>query len=141
MSDGPHCRLCGDPLHLVAMADMDEYVWVDDHGDTTGIDRDLRVYGEGTGDAYTRIGRLFRTVREHQQSRKGTLTPAEYKRLMGEYIGLNVRLGNGTWHTHVATGTPVNTAPVPHHCERPMWHRPSGWHCRAGCGHVQHSGQ
>lgn len=135
MPQATDCLLCGDALHLVALPE-DEYGWVDSTGSRTGVDADLRRYGGDAG--YARLGWLFRTIREHQTSRRGTLPPVEYARLMGEYLGLSVRLdgSHATWHTHYPQRHARWAGEVPEHCGRPMWLRPSGWHCRNACGTV-----
>lgn len=124
------CRLCGDQLHLTAVPG-DEYGWVDASGHQMGLHADLRHYG-GPGAGYERLGWLFATIREHQSSRRGTLTPAQYDALMTEYVGLAVRLDgmHSQWHVHYPGEHEPWEGAVPDHCGRPMWLRPSGWHCR-----------
>lgn len=69
--------------------------------------------------------------------KKACLTPLFWA-VAQEYSMLKVRMDTGmSFHVHHEAGGSVSAAPfppcppdLPHHCGRPAWLRPSGWHCR-----------
>ena len=59
-TDAVECMSCGDPLHREANAELDEFVYVDEHGNMTGLDADLRRFGPTAADAYDALAALER---------------------------------------------------------------------------------
>jgi hypothetical protein len=137
------CWLCGDPLHRIADTAADEYVWVDAAGYQHGTDADLRGLvcpATGEADPDGRLAWLAAELTRGSRQRRRAEHTWLYWARSREYSALKVRLDTkGTFHVHqVATGDlPAwDGGPVPECCGWPMWLRPSGWHCRQGCGAV-----
>lgn len=134
------CWLCGDLLHEVADARLDEFTWVDEAGGRIGGSPDLRPLG-GVEGAYARLrwlasecDRLSKLSRKTKDGYRwpGEQTRAEYLACGREYSALNERLRWPTFHHHQvrAADKPSETGPVPCCCGWPAWLRPSGWYCR-----------
>jgi len=136
------CWLCGDPLHRMADTRVDEYVWVDAAGYQHGTDSDLRgLVCPATGEvsAYARLEWLRDELdRGTRQAKRRAQHTWLYWARAKEYSALTVRLDTaGTFHVHQARPGDLpawDGEPVPECCGWPMWLRPSGWHCRQGCG-------
>ena len=133
------CWLCGDELHKIADPRLDEFVWVDAAGSRTGADKDLRHLSPSP---YGHLAWLRDQLgRGDRERRRGAAHTWLYWAYVKAYVALKVRLDTGgTFHEHVARAgdQPAwDGAPVPECCGWPMWRRPSGWHCRQGCGEVR----
>ena len=136
------CRLCGAALHMAPDHRVDEYSWQDERGRTLGDDPDVAHLQP---DPYAYLAALAADLARAQKvTRKGVGHTWLYWRKAREYSALKVRLETGgTFHVHWAGSSPIDHSAaghqpqVPEHCGWPMWLRPSGWHCRQGCGHVQ----
>jgi hypothetical protein len=132
------CWLCGDELHQVADHRLDDFVWVDATGMRYGDDADLRHLPGGPDARLVWLRNQMNRATNAQRGKRAEHTWLYWARAR-EYTALLVRLNSGTWHTHQVRASelpPWDGPPVPEHCGWPMWLRPSGWHCRQGCGTI-----
>lgn len=131
------CRLCGDILHREADLNRDEWVWRDENGSQGGMYSDLRQLQP---DPYAHLAWLGEELGRAQAVTRKVEPTWLYWRLACSYSSLKVRLEmGGAFHQHYpAPGVQEYQGPPPPECcAWPMRLRPSGWHCRQGCGNTQ----
>lgn len=112
------CRHCSDWLYLRPDLRADEYVWMDEKGSRIGRDTDLREWD---------VARPYDFLNDLGAASRHSLRRAQ------EYAALKVRLDvrlSFHWHYPRRMDLDAHSFRGPDHCHRPMWLRPSGWHCR-----------
>lgn len=129
------CSGCGAMLAWQVARDRDEYVWADADGCTqvpTGLPEPLAVAYE--------IGQRITAATTGPKRKRGPM-PSE-EEVAWYSVVINCPTAYGTPHIHRHDARPLHgpghsPADVAWHCGEPMRLRPSGWHCRARCGHVE----
>jgi hypothetical protein len=143
------CLLCPAVLHREADTTLDEWMWADETGHRFGTDADLAHvrpspaglaagYQDCPDGRWAELRDQLAAAQRHTR-RKGVEPTWLYWASAREYSALKVRLEiGGTFHEHhpaTASLPPWDGPPPPECCGWPMRLRPSGWHCRQGCGH------